>query len=45
MSDVLAGWLILGAFYVFVLVFVWALMAAAALGDDLMAAASLGDDE
>lgn len=45
MSDVLAGWLILGAFYVLTLVFVWALMAAAALGDDLMAAASMGDDD
>lgn len=44
MSNVLAGWLILGVFYVFMLVFVWSLMAAAALGDD-MAAAALGDDD
>lgn len=39
-----AGWLILGVFYVLVLVFVWSLMAAASLGDD-MAAASMGDDD
>ena len=44
MSDVLAGWLILGAFYLLMLVFVWSLLAAAALGDD-MAAAALGDDD
>ena len=46
MSNVLAGWLILGAFYVLMLLLVWSLAAAAALGDELMAAASMeGDDE
>lgn len=34
MSNVAAGWLILGVFYVLVLVFAWSLMAAASMGDD-----------
>ena len=34
MSNVAAGWLILGVFYLLVLVFVWSLMAAASMGDD-----------
>ena len=42
----MSGWLILGVLYALMLVFVWALAAAAALGDELMAAASMeGDDE